>query len=33
MSIIMLDINNMMSINKEFGCQKGDEIIQTVAKK
>lgn len=33
LSIIMLDINNMMSINKEFGCQKGDEIIQTVAKK
>ncbi len=31
-SLIMLDINNMMSINKEFGCQKGDEIIQIVAK-
>ena len=33
MSIIMMDINNMTKINKEFGHTKGDEVIRLVADK
>jgi len=33
LSIIMLDINNISQVNREFGHSKGDEIIQTVSEK
>jgi len=33
MSIIMMDINNMTKINREFGHTKGDEVIRLVADK
>lgn len=32
-SIIMMDINNITKINKEFGHAKGDEVIKVVAEK
>lgn len=33
LSIIMLDVNNISKINKEFGHAKGDEVIKLVAEK
>lgn len=33
MSIIMMDINNITKINREFGHAKGDEVIKLVAEK
>ena len=33
LSIIMMDINNITKINREFGHAKGDEVIKTVAEK
>ena len=33
MSIIMMDINNITKINRDFGHVKGDEVIKVVAEK
>lgn len=33
LSIVMLDVNNISKINKEFGHAKGDEVIKLVAEK
>ncbi|MCM1265505.1 MAG: diguanylate cyclase [Candidatus Gastranaerophilales bacterium] len=33
LSIVMLDVNNISKINKEFGHIKGDEVIKLVAEK
>lgn len=33
LSVIMMDINNITKINREFGHAKGDEVIKVVAEK
>ncbi len=33
LSIVMMDINNITKINREFGHAKGDEVIKVVAEK
>ena len=33
LSVVMMDINNITKINREFGHAKGDEVIKLVAEK